>query len=255
MMTDKKYTLEQYSAMQGGHAMPTEENGTQLSFIQSLGEARMFKTKQQIKGEGARSLTDHLFVSMLSLYSMSTDYKTAPQVAAYARRTNMYGGFNRPSPSGTDVYQTLFTLSKPTGLADSPADKLLLAKVNLDQRKIKQFMKMLETGKVNPGQASAFLYKLEKQLAITDPKLRAARRLIGDWTTASTQQRQLAATQLNKYYRMSARRSDLNPIFKKFTDDNGLVMGAKKKRSIKATIARKVGAFAAGYAAGSVTGM
>jgi hypothetical protein len=47
----------------------------------------------------------------------------------------------------------------------------------------------------------------------------------------------------------------LNPIFKKFTDDNGLVMGAKKKRSIKATIARKVGAFAAGYAAGSVTGM
>ena len=35
-----------------------------LEFIQSLGEARMFKTKQQIKGEGARSLTDHLFVSL-----------------------------------------------------------------------------------------------------------------------------------------------------------------------------------------------
>ena len=254
MMTDKKYTLEQYSAMQGGHAMPTEENGTQLSFIQSLGEARMFKTKQQIKGEGARSLTDHLFVSMLSLYSMSTDYKTAPQVAAYARRTNMYGGFNRPSPSGTDVYQTLFTLSKPTGLADSPADKLLLAKVNLDQRKIKQFMKMLETGKVNPGQASAFLYKLEKQLAITDPKLRAARRLIGDWTTASTQQRQLAATQLNKYYRLSARRSDINPLFSQFSKDSGLIVGDSKLKKIGKVVARGAAAFAVGYAAGKATG-
>ena len=239
-------TVKQYSE---------ESNEKGLEFIQSLGEARMFKTKHQLKGEGARNLTDHLFVGLMSLYAMSNDYKYAPIAKQYARRTAMYGGFARPSPSGTDTYQTMFTLLKPEGLADSAKDKLLLAKVNVDQRKIRQFMKMLETGKVNPGQASAFLYKLEKQLAITDPKLRAARRLIGDWTTASTQQRQLAATQLNKYYRMSARRSDLNPIFKKFTDDNGLVMGAKKKRSIKATIARKVGAFAAGYAAGSVTGM
>ena len=80
-----------------------------LEFIQSLGEARMFKTRQQIKGEGARSLTDHLFVSLLSLYAMSNSYDHAPTVKQYARRTTMYGGFNRPSPSGTHISDNVYT--------------------------------------------------------------------------------------------------------------------------------------------------
>ena len=49
----------------------------ELSFIQSLGEARMFKSRNQLEKEGARSLTDHLFVSLLALYAMSNDYKYA----------------------------------------------------------------------------------------------------------------------------------------------------------------------------------
>ena len=226
-----------------------------LEFIQSLGEARMFKTKHQLKGAGARSLTDHLFVGLLSLYAMSNDYKYAPTAKLYARRTGMYGGFARPSPSGTDVYQTIFTLLKPKGLADSEADKLLLAKVKLDQPKMRQFLKMLETGRVNPGQAQSFFYKLEKNLAIQDPKLKAARRLIGDWNNLTTTQQQLAATQLNKYYRMNARRSDLMPVFKKYSEDSGLQVGAKEKKSIGKRIARGAAAFAAGYTAGKLTGM
>jgi len=226
-----------------------------LEFIQSLGEARMFKTRQQISKEGARGLTDHLFVGLMSLYAMSNDYKYAPQAKQYARRTGMYGGFNKASPSGTDIYQTLFTLNKPAGLADSERDKLLLAKVTIDQRKIRQFLKMLETGKVNPGQARAFFYKLEKNLAIQDPKLRAARRLIGDWGGLTSTQQQLASTQLNKYYRLNARRSDLTPMFKKFSDENNLNLDKGEKKTIKQRVARAVGAFAAGYTAGKMTGM
>jgi len=252
-MSKEKYTLEQYAAMEGGHEMPTNNN--ELSFIQSLGEARMFKTRQQISSEGARGLTDHLFVGLLSLYAMSNDYKYAPVAKQYARRTGMYGGFNKPSPSGTDIYQTMFTLNKPGGLADSEADKLLLAKVSFSDTQIKQFLKKVETGQANPGQAKAFFYKLEKQLAIQDPKLRAARRLIGDWTNLTTQQQQLASTQLNKYYRLNARRSDLTPLFKKFSDENNLNLNQKEKKTVGQKVARAAGAFAAGYAAGKLTGM
>ena len=63
-MTDK-YTLQQYAAMQGGHEMEQESNN--LSFIESLGEARMYKTRNQIKSDGARGITDHVFMSMMSL--------------------------------------------------------------------------------------------------------------------------------------------------------------------------------------------
>ena len=239
-------TVKQYSE---------ESNEKGLEFIQSLGEARMFKTKHQLKGEGARNLTDHLFVGLMSLYAMSNDYKYAPIAKQYARRTAMYGGFARPSPSGTDVYQTLHALLKPEGFMDSNADKLLLAKVKLDQPKMRQFLKMLETGKVNPGQAQAFFYKLEKNLAIQDPKLRAARRLIGDWNNLSTMQRQLASSQINKYYRLNARRSDLTPLFKKYSEENNLNLDGKEKKTIKQRIVRGAAAFAAGYTAGKMTGM
>ena len=116
-MSKEKYTLQQYAAMQGGHSIDDlgpESNG--LDFIQSLGEARMFKTRQQLASAGARALTDHLFVGLLSLYAMSNDYKYAPVAKQYARRTGMYGGFSRPSPSGTDVYKTIHTILKPEGL-------------------------------------------------------------------------------------------------------------------------------------------
>ena len=227
-----------------------------LEFIQTLGEARMFKTKHQLQGQGARKLTDHLFVGLMSLYAMSNDYKYAPVAQKYARRTGMYGGFGRPSPSGTDVYQTLYALLKPEGLVDNTsADKLLLAKVRIDQRKMRQFLKMLETGKVYPGQARAFFYKLEKNLAIQDPKLKAARRLVGDWTNLSTTQQQLAATQINKHYRINARRSDLMPTFKKYSEEGGLNVDQKEKKTIKQRIVRGAAAFAAGYTAGKMTGM
>ena len=252
-MSEQKYTLQQYADMEGGHEMTPDNK--ELSFIQSLGEARMFKTRQQISSEGARGLTDHLFVGLLSLYAMSNDYKYAPVAKQYARRTGMYGGFNKPSPSGTDIYQTMFTLNKPGGLADSEADKLLLAKVQFSDTQIKQFLKKVETGQANPGQAKAFFYKLEKNLAIQDPKLRAARRLVGDWTKLTTQQQQLAATQLNKHYRINARRSDLMTPFKKYSEEHGLNLKDGEKKTVGQRIMRGAAAFAAGYTAGKLTGM
>ena len=252
-MSKEKYTLEQYAAMEGGHEMPT--NNKELTFMQSLGEARMFKTRQQLSKEGARGLTDHLFVGLMSLYAMSNDYKYAPLAKEYARKTGMYGGFGRPSPSGTDVYQTIHAILKPEGFANTEADKLLLNKVQLSQPKVRQFLKQLQSGNMTPGQAQSFFYKLEGQLAIQDPKLRAARRLVGDWTKLTTQQQQLAATQLNKHYRINARRSDLMTPFKKYSEEHGLNLKDGEKKTVGQRIMRGAAAFAAGYTAGKLTGM
>ena len=50
-MSEQKYTLQQYAQMQGGHEM--EENDKSLSFMQSLGEARMYKSRSQIATVGS----------------------------------------------------------------------------------------------------------------------------------------------------------------------------------------------------------
>lgn len=228
-----------------------------MDFIESLGEARMFKTRDQIGREGSRSMTDHLFVSLLSLYAMSNDYNYAPVAAGYARQTNSRGAYNNPSPSGTDLYQTLYSLKRPDELFTDEKDATLMSKVRLDDRKIKRFIDGIARGNLSSNEASTFFYKLERDLKIQSPKLRAARRLIQDWDTLNTTQQKLAATQLMQHYRLNARRSDLMPIFGSFAKDNRLEVKGEEKQSIAKKVAKgaaiAAGAFAVGYAAGKST--
>lgn len=251
-MTDKKYTASEWAIIEGGHSLNNSEPSG-MEFIQSLGEARMFKTRDQIKKEGARTITDHLFVSLLSLYTMSNDYKYAPVAKEYARRTMQTGSFTRPQPGGTDLYQTIFTVNNPDGILTGDADTALMDKVKANTPRIKKFMRGIQTGNINAGEAQAFFFKLERELAIQDPKLRAARRLAQNWNSLTTAQRQLVATQLNKYYKLNARRSDLFSLFGSFAKDSGLVVDDSKLKKIGKRVARGAAAFAAGYALGKMT--
>ena len=246
----EKYTMQQYAEMQGGHEM-TKDNS--LEFMQTLGEARMFRSKTQIAKEGARNTSDHLFASLMSLYTMSQDYNYAPVAKEYARRTMQLGNFNNPSPGGSDLYQTIFTLKRHNELFGRERDAMLMDKIRVDEPRIKKFINQVRRNAVTPQQAQAFFFKLEKDLKIQDPKLKATRRLVQNWGNLSTQQRLLAGNQLSRYFKMFARRSDLAPLYGSFAKDKGLELAPKKKKSIAMGVARKVGAFAAGYAIGKAT--
>ena len=44
---ENKYTLQQWSAIEGGHEMPQEPK-SQYSFISDLNESKMFRTKKRV---------------------------------------------------------------------------------------------------------------------------------------------------------------------------------------------------------------
>ena len=245
-----KYTAKQYAEMYGGHTVTEEEKG--LEFMQTLGEARMFRSKEQLKREGARNTSDHLFASLLSLYAMSQDYKYAPVAKEYARRTMSMGSFNNPSPGGSDLYQTIFTLKRGDTYFGRERDTMLMDKVRIDEPRIKRFLNQMKRGDVNSQQAQQFFFKLERDLKIQDPKLKATRRLVQNWNNLGTQQRKLAGNQLGRYYQMNARRSDLMPLYTSFAKDGGYLLDKPQKKSIAKGIAKGVGAFAAGYAIGKM---
>jgi len=228
-----------------------------MEFIESLGEARMFKSREQISREGSRVVTDHLFVSLLSLYAMSNDYRYAPVASEYARRTISRGSFNSPSPGGTDLYQTIFSLQRPGEMFNGKADDMLMGKVNIDANRLKRFIRGIEQGNISSQEAGAFLYKLERDLKIQNPKLRAARRLTQDWDTISSTQQKLVVNQLMQHYRLNGRRSDIMPLFSSFAKENNLEMDQQEKQSVAKRVAKgaayAAGAFAVGYAAGKAT--
>jgi hypothetical protein len=183
---------------------------------------------------------------------MSQDYDYAPVAKEYAKRTRALGNFNNPSPGGTDLYQSIFSLQRPELM---PGDKsqLLMNKVNVDTPRIKRFLDKIKTGTVSNSDAQQFFFKLERDLKIQDPKLKAARRLVQNWDNLGTQQRQLAGSQLMRYYRMDARRSDLMPLFAKYSKDANLELNNDEKKSIAQRVARGAGLFAAGYALSKLT--
>lgn len=245
-MTDK-YTASEWALIEGGHEFQPEQKG--LSFMQELGEARMFKTRQQISKEGGEQLTNHLYANLLSLYVMSQDYDYAPTASSYAANTTRMGGFNRPSPSGSDLYQTIHSLKNPQYFS-GPKDAMHLNNINVNEVQIKRFLQKIKTGKVSSNDAAPFFMKLERDLKIDDPKLRATRRLAQDWDKLSTSQRQLAGNHLNKYFRSNALRSDLAPIFGNFAKKNGLNITPSRGKAIAKQVARKAAAFGAGYLIG-----
>lgn len=107
-----------------------EENDKSLSFMQSLGEARMYKSRSQIASNGARSITDHAFVSLLSLYAMSQDYESAPVATKYAKSTISRGSFSQPSPGAMKKYLAQAWAKRKPGIAVStPEQALILASI------------------------------------------------------------------------------------------------------------------------------
>lgn len=251
---EKKYTPSEYAVMYGGHSIDDIQSATvelaKFDFIQSLGEARMFRSRNQISSEGSRNLTDHLFVSLLSLYAMSNDYNYAPVAKEYAKRTSQLGNFNMAKPSGTDLYQTIFSLQRPGEMFKGEKDEMLMSKVNIDTPRIKRFLQKIRTGQIQQGEAQQFFYKLERDLKIQDPKLRASRRLVSNWESLSTDQQKLAGGQLMRYYRLNARRSDLMPLFAKYANDNSLDITDTEKKTIGGRVLRTAGMFAIGYGLG-----
>ena len=137
----------------------------------------MFKTRNQISNEGARSISDHIFVSILSLYIMSTDYQFNPVAVKYAARTNMYGAYNRPSPSGTDLYQALYSVQRPELFKGQAKDDLLMDKIRVEPQKIKKLLDQIKHNRVNSSTVSSELYRLERNLKNPRPKTTCGKKI------------------------------------------------------------------------------
>lgn len=240
--------------LEGGQELPPRDPKG-ASFIQELGEARMFKTRDQIGKEGARVISDHMFISLLALFAMSNDYRYAPVASEYAKRTMRMGNFNRPSPSGTDLYQTVHSLLKPGDMFNSDRDALLTNNIRIDQNRLKRFLNDIKSGRTDGPGIGQYLYKLERDLRIQDPKLRAARRLIQDWPRLTTQQQQLAVTQLMKHFRLHGRRSDIMPLFMQFAKDGNFELSSGKLQKIAKKAAEYAAIAGVGYLAGKNIGI
>ena len=225
----------------------------QYSFIRDLNESKMFKTRQRVEGSNARDMADVTFMNMLSLYIMSNEYDMAPAAAAYAKKTMSTGNFNTYRQSGNDLHVGLSSIKN--GMPNTGAkDEAQLNRINLNDQKIKAYLRTVSMGKPVQG-APSFFMRLERDLDIKSSNYRSIRRLVQDWPRLNKMQKQLVITRMNQFYRTKAIRSELYPYIRDLGRSQGLLIknahNAEKPRmrgsDTLANIAQSAAAIGAGY--------
>lgn len=167
------------------------------------------------RGLNLRNVADFAFLDLLSLFILHNEYETAPIASKYADSTMSYRNFAKARLSGTDLYVSMNILSDPTSVfsrriaQNADADAILRSKLKLNLPTVKRYLDLLADGTITKDDTATLLLRIEKQLNITDSKLRSIRRLVQDWPGLNTMQRELATTKMLQYYKKFAKRSEI----------------------------------------------
>jgi hypothetical protein len=202
-------------------------------------ESRQYRNLANIKSLNLRSVGDFAFLDLLTLFVLHSEYETAPIAARYADKTISYRNFSKPRLSGTDLYVSMNILSDPTSIfarrigQNPEADAILRTKLSVNLPTVKRYLELLADSKITGADASVLLLRLEKQLNITDSKLKSLRRLIQDWPALTTMQRSLAVSKMLQFYKRFAKRSELFV----FLEDMGKTKGYELRGPIDAELA------------------
>lgn len=189
---------------------------------------------RQYRGSGGRNLNlrqvaDFAFLDMIALYILSNEYETASVAKNYADKTISFRNFNRPRLSGTDLYVSMNILSNQDSefskkIKQNPdADAILRGKLKIHMPTMQRYLDLLADNKMSRSDAQTLLLRIEKQLNITDSKLKSIRRLAQDWDSINNGQRELVVTKMLQFYKKNTKRSELGT----FLNDLGKTKGYK----------------------------
>jgi len=201
-------------------------------------ESRQYRSMPAIKRMNLRNVSDFAFLDLIALYILHSEYETAAIARNYADKTISYRSFNKPRLSGTDLYVSLNIIANPSSIFSSKIhqnpeeDAILRNKLHFNNPTIKRYLDIVADGTITSGDASALFLRMEKQLNITDSKLKSIRRLAQEWPDLTTMQRELVVSRMLQYYHRFARQSEMAV----FLEDLGKTKGYKLNAPIDAEL-------------------
>lgn len=213
------------------------EDFEHLSGWDLLVESRQYRSSTA--NLNLRNVSDFAFLDLISLFILQNEYETAAVSKNYADKTIGYRNFLRPRLAGTDLYTSLNILANPDSVfskkihQNPEADALLRTKLKVHTPTVKRYLDLLADGNLRSEDASVLLLRLEKQLNITDSKLKSIRRLAQEWSSINDMQRELVVQRMLQYYHKFAKRSEMAV----FLEDLGKRKGYKLNAPIDAELA------------------
>lgn len=199
----------------------------ELEFINDLCESRLIRNKKYISRYTAKDAADLVFLYACMLNILKNEFKYAPVASQYAKKTLMYNNFNIFRLNGTDMYILLTGLvgTDDTSelFADKEASKLFLADLRVNVPQLKEWLRLSAKGITRKDIDSQFLYRLEKQLKVSNSQYKSVRRLSTDWVNLKHGQKTLVITRILQALRARAVRSELYPVMMRLAKEKKYV--------------------------------
>lgn len=202
-------------------------------------ESRQYRNPAAVSKINLRTVSDFAFLDLIALYILYNEYEFAAVSARYADKTIGFRGFNKSRLNGTDLYVSMNILTDPTSvfsgkIAQNPEiDSILRAKLKINLPTVKRYLDLIADNKITSLDAAQLLLRIEKQFNITDPQLKAIRRLAQEWTSLTQMQRSLVVSRMLQFYHKNAKRSELMV----FLEDLGKTKGYEIRGPIDAELA------------------
>ena len=248
---EQKYTASEWAQIEGGHTVETSVK-SQYSFVRDLNESKMFRTRQQATSTNTRDMADFAFLNILTLYILYNEYEYAPLAKNYAAETIKYRNFDTYRQSANDLYVALNNIKS----GNSAADRIQVAKLNIPDVKLRQFLVQMSQGQPIKN-APSFMLQLERGMDIQESNYRSIRRLVQEWPTLTNAQKSLVITRLVYFYRTKAIRSELFQAIKQLAAHKGWEIkdtGNPEKGSALGKVAKLAAVGVGGYMLGRAIG-
>jgi hypothetical protein len=226
---------------------------------QELSEARLYRTTSQFGAFDGRDIANLIYLITMSTYMTSNDYPTEKIGKQYARRTIQNGPYAIFKTHANDLYLLCYTALHPNNdhvnMRNKIVSKRFLDRLNFNGRAHIQFLRNIVSGYADDAKASTYFFRLEQQLKIQDPKYKQWRRVVSNWSNATTKQKANTRNNIYKEFRRVGRGAGVK------AEMAGLLSSSMNDRTIKRlrrdmdletrpSTARRVAGTVAGAAAG-----
>lgn len=172
-------------------------------FLQELSEAKLFKNPTKMQDVSAASLADGFFNAAMALQVLRFENPKAAQ--KYASKT-LATGLDGWRGSGTDFNNMAQVLLNQ----DRYKDKVVFdRRVGVPKMQMMAWLRDISNGRHNPNADRKMFMSMERQLGVSNPGLKAARRLVGDWHRTLPSERTLAMKRIKMSLQHDLSNSDL----------------------------------------------
>lgn len=188
-----------------------------FEFINELSEARLFRNPTNLQDIKVSNVADNFFNAALALQIMH--YEDPKKAKQYAQRT-LSGGLDGWKSSGSDMNNMAQILMKPERYSDRVISDRTLS---FPEMQFKGWLRNIANSRLDPTYDRKFFLALERQMRVSSPGLKNARRLVADWSRSTGSERATAIGRVARGLSYDLKGSDIASQFTKLAARKGAI--------------------------------